>query len=99
MVDLLFIGIDERKGKTDQAVFDYLDTFPSNTILGAAIFSVSKDGKDYTGFVSNQLMHKGITMFPKNLVVHSSSLFSKLSLKDLSKVKKYTETVLKAFNG
>ena len=97
--DLLFIGIDARSGETDQAVIDYLETLPANSIRGAALFSVSKDGKDYTEFVSAQLIHKGITMYPKNLVVHSSSLFSKLKIKDLNKAKKYTETVLESFNG
>ncbi len=97
--DLLFIGIDARSGETDQAVIDYLETLPANSIRGAALFSVSKDGKDYTEFVSAQLIHKGITMYPKNLVIHSSSLFSKLKIKDLNKAKKYTETVLESFNG
>lgn len=97
--DLLFIGIDARSGKTDQAVIDYLETLPANSIRGAALFSVSKDGKDYTEFVSAQLMHKGVTMYPKNLVIHSSSLFSKLKIEDLEKTRKYTETVLESFNG
>lgn len=97
--DLLFIGIDARSGKTDQAVIDYLETLPVNSIRGAALFSVSKDGKDYTEFVSAQLMHKGVTMYPKNLVIHSSSLFSKLKIEDLEKTRKYTETVLESFNG
>ncbi len=98
-IDLLFIGIDARSGKTDQAVIDYLETLPANSIRGAALFSVSKDGKDYTEFVSAQLMHKGVTMYPKNLVIHSSSLFSKLKIEDLEKTRKYTETVLESFNG
>ncbi len=97
--DLLFIGIDARSGKTDQAVMDYLEMLPANSIMGAALFSVSKDGKDYTEFVSAQLMHKGITMYPKNLVIKSSSLFSKLKVEDLNKVRVYTETVLNSFNG
>ncbi len=97
--DLLFIGIDTRSGKTDQAVIDYLEMLPANSIRGAALYSVSKDGKDYTEFVSAQLMHKGITIYPENLVIKSSSLFSKLKEEDLQKVRVYTETVLNSFNG
>lgn len=97
--DLLFIGIDARSGKTDQAVMDYLEMLPANSIRGAALFSVSKDGKDYLEFVSAQLMHKGITLYPKNLVIKSSSLFSKLKVEDLNKARTYTEKVLNSFNG
>jgi hypothetical protein len=97
--DLLFIGIDERKEKTEKAVIDYLDNLPANSIKGAAIFSVSKDEKDYTELISAQLMHKGITVFPKNLVIKASGLFSSLSANDIEKVEKYTNLVLKSFVG
>lgn len=101
-VDMLFVGLDERSDKTNQDVMGYLNMLPPNTIKGATIFSVSKTSNDNTELISNLLLHKGISIYNRNLVIQLGSFFSKhkhLNEEDIKKTKDYAKEVLNAFIG
>lgn len=101
-VDLLFVGacVNSKEAISD-SLLDYLDQLPANTIRGAVVFSVSKNGVDHTELAVNILMHKGITIYPKHFTVSSGSLFGEKhpNEEDLKKAQSFAREVLDAFNG
>ncbi len=99
--DILFIGVPVYRGKAEPAVLDYLDQLPVNVIRGAALFCVSTDGVDHTGFVVNCLEHKGIEVYPRHKTVIGSSMFKnkgRPNEKDIEEAKEWAREVLSACN-
>ncbi len=100
--DLLFIGMGVYAGKPDQALLNYLDNLPVNTIKGAALFSTSASGKDRTELIVNLLEHKGITVYPKHLSLKGKFLFlngDRPNNSDLRMAENFASEVLESFQG
>ena len=100
--DLLFIGMGVYAGKPDQLLLDYLDNLPVNTIRGAAIFSTSARGKDSTELIVHLLKHKGITIYPKRLLLKGQFLFFSKghpNEEDLDQARAFASEVLQSFQG
>ena len=99
--DLLFIGMGVYAGKPEASVLDYLDQLPVNAIKGAAVFSTSCTGTDHMALVINLLEHKGITVYPKHLLIKGRFLFmnkGKPDADDIETAKAFAREVLGAFN-
>ena len=100
--DLPFIGMGVYAGKPDQALLNYLDNLPVNTIKGAALFSTSASGKDRTELIVNLLEHKGITVYPKHLSLKGKFLFlngDRPNNSDLRMAESFASEVLESFQG
>ena len=100
--DLLFIGTGIYSGKSDPDFMNYLDNLPLNTIRGAAVFSVSKDGLDHTELVVNLLRHKGIAVYPVHFTCLGQTLFrnrGRPNSVDLVKARDFARKVLDAYQG
>ncbi len=99
--DLLFIGMGIYAGKPDNSMLDYLDQLPVNAIKGAAVFSTSATGVDHMALAINQLEHKGITVYPKHLVLKGRFLLmnkGKPGPEEIEKALDFADEVLDAFN-
>ena len=99
--DLLFVGMGIYAGKPDNAILDYLDQLPVNSIKGAALFSTSATGTDHMALIVNLLEHKGITVYPRHLLLKGKFLWlnkGKPGEEELELARDFAEEVLDAFN-
>ncbi len=99
--DLLFVGMGIYAGKPDSSLLDYLDQLPVNAIKGAAVFSTSAAGVDHMELAVNLLEHKGITVYPKHLVLKGRFLLmnkGKPGPEEIAQAKGFADEVLGAFN-
>lgn len=100
--DLIFVGMDSYNGRVDDSVYDFLDQLPVNSIRGAALFSVSKRGGNHLALVINMLEHKGIAVYPKQLLLKGKYHLSNRSHPDeddLQAARNFAAEVLSAYNG
>ena len=100
--DLLFIGMGIYAGKPDHLLLNYLDNLPVNTIKGSALFMTSASGRDRTELVVNLLNHKGITVYPKHLLLKGQFLIfnsDRPNEEDLKKAENFALEVLQSFQG
>lgn len=100
--DLIFIGMDSYNSRLDDTVYDFLDQLPVNTIRGAALFSVSRHGGNHLALAINMLEHKGIAVYPKQLLLKGRYHLSNRNHpdeKDLEEARQFAEEVLSAYNG
>ena len=100
--DLLFVGTGIYGAKPEQELMGYLDNLPLNTIRGAAVFSVSRDGRDHTELMVNLLRHKGIAVYPKHFFCPKQTLFrnhGRPNSVDIVDARAFAREVLDAFQG
>lgn len=100
--DLLFVGTGIYGHQPEQEILNYLDNLPLNTIRGAAVFSVSKDGRDHMELVVNLLRHKGIAVYPKHFFCPKQSLFrnhGRPNSVDVMNARAFAREVLNAYQG
>ena len=99
--DLLFVGMGIYAGKPDNAMLDYLDQLPVNAIKGAAVFSTCATGIDHLALAINQLEHKGVTVYPRHLVLKGKFLLlnkGKPGAEEIERALDFADEVLDAFN-
>ena len=99
--DLLFVGMGIYGGKPDASLLDYLDQLPVNTIKGAAVFSTSAGKSDHMELAVNLLEHKGIQVYPRQLVLRGQFLMfnkGRPGKEEISRAHAFAREVLNAFN-
>lgn len=98
-IDLLFIGCAIKKSKPDEAILEYIDNLPAQSIKGAAIFCTTTDDMMETKFLVNALKQKKIEVFQHQFHCYEQHLWKHIGRpneSDIQNLKLFVKEVLQA---